>query len=238
MNDPAYLEVKHAAWLFGTIFIVVFTPLMFYVPTATNYIYSYVVPSPGTLYSERWHYQFIATGSIILLIFAPITLFALVSLPKLKVLRIVHFIVVVLLIVWYTAAFIVGCIDWSNANDPSSSNYYNKANDARWCCVYYMLPGSPCGLTDPCNPNYVASQLNTDAVFLMQLWYIFALILCLIIDLLMMIFYFQNGLRAYDDITEIEEDEENGKKLKDMEQALIQTRISTRPKLYRPKSTF
>jgi hypothetical protein len=226
-----YVKVHYGAWIFGLLFMVIFFPLMFFAPTASNYIYSYLLqPNPGTLYSERWDYNFFVTGSIILLVIAPTTLFLLVAFPARKSLRVIHVIIVVVLIIWYLISFAIGCVNWNSANVGTVSNFYNKANDARWCCVYWTLTGSPCPQA-PCNPNCLAAQLTTDALFLFQLWYIFVLALALIGDLVFFLAYVRVGLEAYDDLME----DENKK---DIEQQIPFIQPKPRAKSYRPKSTY
>ncbi len=236
MNEPGeFVKVKFGAWVFGLCFLLVFLPLMFYAPTASTYIYSYLLqPTPGTLYSERWDYNFFVTGSIILLIIAPISLFFVVSFPKAKAMRIVHLVIVIILIVWYLSAFIVGCVDWSSANVGTVSNFFNKANDARWCCVYYTLTGSPCPQS-PCNPNYLATQLTTDPLFLFQLWYIFVVWVALLMDVIFFLAYIRIGLEAYDDFVEANEVSDN------MEQQIATPFLGVKqrmPRSYRPKSSY
>lgn len=234
MKEPeGFVKARYGAWVFGFIFLLVFLPLMFYAPTASNYIYSYLLqPNPGTLYSERWSYNFFVTGSIILLIVAPITMWYSVSFPRSKSIRIVHIVIVVILIVWYLIGFIIGCVNWASANEGTVSNFFNKANDARWCCVYYMLPGSPCPQV-PCNPTYMASQLTTDALFLFQLWYTFVLWIALLVDIVFFMAYVRLGLEEFDDYYV--------DTLKDVESdvnLLLPVATKSRPKAYRSKNTY
>jgi hypothetical protein len=240
MDPPEFTKVKYKTWAFGFIFILAFIPLMFYAPVATNYVYSYVLqPNPGILVSERWHYGFVVTGSIILLIAAPLSLLATVSLPyMMKGLRVVHVIIVIILLVWFISAFIVGCVDWGNANLGTSSNYFNQANDPRWCCVYYTLPASPCP-QQACNPTYTASQLITNPTFLYQLWYIFILCFGLILDMIFFFAYVRKGLEAYEDANR-EEEEEAEKP--DNEKILVNQNVTfgfkNVQRVYRPKSSY
>ncbi len=194
--------VKYWLFVFILVFFIVFEVFLIYAPTASDFENTYQRPIDDanvTLYSQRWSFYFFVTGLYQLLWAAPLTLmFAMDDTlgrrwaPN-KIYfsrRMFHNAVVMLLGLWFLATFIYSCVLWSRANVNRPDNYFNPANDPRWCCVHYSQenhstnPWFPCVRTTGCN-GVGESSLTTNPVFLFQLWYNLALLAFFVADLML-----------------------------------------------------
>lgn len=196
MAKPSTARI--VAWVYIFTYWAVFTIFSFYAPTAADFTYTYQYGTPpGTLTTRRWTYDFVVVGFFALLWTIPITLAFVLDDDKGTVSKstgeryfwrqYVHNALVIILLLWYFITFVISSIDWANANKSNVGNYYNRANDPRWCCVYFNLPGAPCVNTASCSPGVGASDLVTNRVFLFQYWFGFVLVIALVFDLLLMI---------------------------------------------------
>lgn len=174
-------------WIYVFLFWLIALIFLFFTPTAANFTHSFQLSNPpGTLVSRRWTFEFFVVGLYVLLWTIPITAAFAISDPEAKTQwrPAFHTGVTIVLLLWLVAVFLVGCLDWANANKTDPSNYHNRANDKRWCCVYFNLPDTPCVNTVACSPGVAAAELTTDPEFLFQLWFTFVFIVILFIDLI------------------------------------------------------
>jgi len=141
---------------------------------------------PGTLVSKRWSFDFWVVGLYTLLWLVPLTAALGISERREPWRLTLHNVVTLVLLLWLAAVFIVGCVDWASANSADASNFYNRANDPRWCCVYFNLPGAPCVNTVACTPGVAIGELVTDPSFLFQVWMTFVFIALLLVDVILM----------------------------------------------------
>jgi len=181
MNSTA----RSGIWICVAIDLVLLVIFLFYAPTAANFPYSYTLSNPpGTLVSQRWSFDFVVVALFSFLIFFPfILLFAADGGGRWRL--ILFYVLAGLFLAWFLATFIKGCIDWGAANGTAPGNYFNRANDARWCCVYYNLPGAPCGNHIACTPSVSANALAVDGTYLYQIWMNFIMCILLVVQIIL-----------------------------------------------------
>lgn len=183
MAGSRVLRAVTWGWVFVWIFSIAVLPFMFYVPAATVFRHTYETSAPpGTLVSDRWNFEFWVVGLYVLLWLIPLSFAFMLGAPYSAGRRVFHLILITLLFIWYTVLLVIGAVQWANANKTDVDNYDNPANDDRWCCVYFNLPGAPCVNTAPCVPGVGAGDLTVDHVFLMQFWYNVVLMLAVVVD--------------------------------------------------------
>jgi len=186
MPSPALVRLGRAklgGWAFIFVFWAVMIPLGFWVPTAwpTEFTYETSTP-PGTLVSTRWDWQFWSVGMYVLLWTIPITLAFALSYPMSFSVRTFHIVLLLLLFIWFVVQMVFGIVYYARANGTESDNYDNPANDPRWCCVYFNLPGAPCQNTVACVPGVGIGDLMVDKSFLFRFYYNIVLIVFIIVD--------------------------------------------------------
>jgi hypothetical protein len=166
--------------------------------TASNYEYTFLRGSPpGTLRNDRGSINYIFTGSIILLIFAPLTA-AFMSDNTLEKRRItLHVVVVILLWVYFMVVMGIWANDYLHANEATAANAHNQANDERWCCINYMIPGSDCPNNLACSPPVPPAELVPNQVFLAKFWINVVFIIFLMIDAAYTTWCFRPAVLAY-----------------------------------------
>ena len=191
-------------WLLATIFQGVSAPLQ-------NFDFSYQRPigTPGTLQSQRGSFYAFVIAFYVTIWIVPITLaFALEDTKGRPTVAsdgigkgsgivfwrmILQLVLVALLLLLYMGIFIYGITLWSGANGTGPGNYWNPANDPRWCCVWYNLVDHttdgafPCVNTAPCSPGISADMLVPNPVFLFTLWFGFVFIVAMLVDLLLVL---------------------------------------------------
>lgn len=181
-----FRRIKTATWYFW-LYIAIFTATMlifrFYSPTAQIYRHTYEISTPpGTLVSDRWSFDFVLESLFVLLWLIPISAGFMLTFPGIAAPTTIHLITLVLLGIWYMVALGFGIYDYVNANGTAPENYLNPANDPRWCCVYFNLPGAPCVNTVACVPGVGADMLTVNGTFLFRFWFNVVLILFIVFD--------------------------------------------------------
>jgi len=151
----------------------------------------------GTLMSDRWDRNFWFTASFVLLWLIPVTAGFMVDGPLKDWRRILHIITVVLLWIYFMVVLGFWSYDYATANHSTSGNARNQANDPRWCCVNYNVPGSKCLNTVGCTPGIGQADLIINPLFLFMFWYNFILILFLITDFGLVMGLFQPAVKDY-----------------------------------------
>lgn len=194
-------------WVFALIFFIAYLVFAFFAPPAQQFTHTFLLvfspqTQPGVLTSQRFSFDFWIVAFYAVLPFIPFTLlFALNDTKGTRsndgqrvwlVWQLVHIIFVVVWLIWMAATLVWLSINWAHANVSESSNYYNPANDIRWCCVYYNLPGAPCynalypSGQQACNPGVGAPQLTLNNVFLYQFAFHIIFTVLMIVDLILM----------------------------------------------------
>lgn len=191
-------QVTYLLWVYAFVFAIVFAIFSFYTPTAyaPKHTYQTSVP-PGTLQSDRWGFQFIVIGMYTLVWFVPLTLGFLADRPLSSFRFGVHLTVLVVLFIWLAVVMGFGIFDWVHANGTSSANYDNPANDDRWCCVHFALPGAPCVNTAPCVPAVGVNDLTTNGTFLFRFWYTVVFLVAIILDFTLLMATFRPAVLTY-----------------------------------------
>lgn len=202
-------RLDNTIWWYWFFIFVIFVPTMIFyrgwAPAAYTAKYTYVESTPpGTLVSERGDFRFIAQILNVLLWLIPLTAAFMLSKPGENSIQIFRLVLLILLLIWFIIVFGFGAGDWANANDTSDpSNFSNPANDYRWCCVHFNLPGSGCTNqgTDAndgaCVPGVGVGDLSTNGDFLYGFWFNVLLILLTIFDLAYMMLVFRPEVLRY-----------------------------------------
>jgi preprotein translocase subunit SecG len=173
-------------WVYIFFFALVLLLQTFYTPTAATFVHTYELGTPpGTLLSKRWSFDFVLIGFYSVVWLVPLSAAFAVSARE-RWRQVLHNTIAVLLLLWLVAVFIVGCVDWASANSADPGNFFNRANDPRWCCVYFALPGAPCANTVACTPGVGAADLIVNRSFLFQVWMTFVLAALLVVDVIIM----------------------------------------------------
>lgn len=169
-------------------FITCLIVFQFWAPSANVFRHTYELSNPpGTLYSERWSYNFIVSGSFVFLWLVPLTMAFMFDSIRSLWRRRLHLILVIILLGWFLASFIYGIVDWAKANGTGSENFYNPANDYRWCGPNHIIPGAPCFKNMAWNPPVAQADLITNPTFLWQLWWSFIFIGFLLLELILVV---------------------------------------------------
>jgi hypothetical protein len=190
-------ETRRLLWVWITTFTAIILLSVTYGPTASTYKYTFVEPptAPGTLITERWSYDFIFTASMCMMILAPLTMAYMSDASQMEARRNLHVIIVVLLMIYFTAV----CVTWSfnaaRANQATTANARNPANDPRWCCVNYGLPASEC-YNAPC-AGVGQGDLVINAVFLFKYVFVWLYVALLAVDLLITLCVFRPRVYEY-----------------------------------------
>jgi hypothetical protein len=172
----------------------------FYNPTAHSFKHTYQESLvPGTLITERWTFRFFEVALYALLILIPFTGAFMLASPRDHGRMLFHLILVVILFFWMMALLVIGGIDWTRANNVDTGNFDNPANDPRWCCIHYALPGAPCENTAACVPAVGTADLIVNRLFLFQFWFNVAFILLLVVDFAVTLGPYRYGVRALED---------------------------------------
>lgn len=170
-------------WLVIFLYCIALLIFQFYAPSANTFVHRFDFDPVGSLITTRWSYDFWVSCMNVLLWFVPITLAYALNYAKVSNSRWrlwVHFALDVALALWLFFVLIFQGIDWSHANQTDVGNYFNSANDPRWCCVWYSLPNAPCANNVAC-PGVNAAVLTTNPVFLYQYWFMFCFFFILIV---------------------------------------------------------
>lgn len=190
---------RQVLWAFMLIFCAATFVYLFYGPTASTYTYTFQLPpsTPGNLISNRWDADFFFTGSLQLLWLVPLTAAFMSDKALSTGRRYFHIITTLLLLVYFVVILIYwGVAFYSKANLGSSTNAGNPANDNRWCCIYYSLPGSQCVNTVPC-PGIGAIDLVTNGLFLWKFWWLFVFLLFMVAELVYVFAFFQVAVTQF-----------------------------------------
>jgi hypothetical protein len=119
---------------------------LFWAMTASKFDHTYFLPAgaPGTLTSQRWSADFVATGSLAALSFLILGGAWVVSHPMGKWSVRTHLIMLLLAFVYYTVVLsAIWSFPLAKANVAVIGNAQNGANDDRYCCVNPGLGGCP-----------------------------------------------------------------------------------------------
>jgi hypothetical protein len=184
---------KLQIWIGILIYVLVLLLFQFYSPTANQFENTYLRPpaSPGVLHSEFWNKDFWFSCTFVLLWLIPLTAAFMTTYATTSGIRIFHIVLVVLFFLYFMIVLYITAFDYANANVGTAGNSKNKANDLRWCCYYYTLPGSGCLNTAPCNPAVGPGDFVVNGNFLWQFWLNFVMVIFLIIDFIYVMVYFQ-----------------------------------------------
>jgi uncharacterized membrane protein len=185
-------------WFFILFFTLALIPYTFYTATASRYEYTYELPpaSPGSLRTTRWSADFFFVGSLVLLWPVPLTLAFMVDDPLSSGRLVFHVILLVMLSLYYLVVMAFWAFDYAKANEQSSGNAGNPANDPRWCCVNYALSpasttaGAVCLNTVAC-PGLSQADLHVDELFLFKFWYLVAFLVMFGIDFVIVLANFR-----------------------------------------------
>lgn len=200
MGKPAEIwlnQVSYILCMFAFVFAIAFFPLLFYTTTAYAPQHTYQLGSPpGTLRTERFSFDFFAIGLYNLIWFIPLTLLFLADRPSNGGRFALHITVLVILFVWFMIIIGFGIYDWANANKTTPSHFDNPANDDRWCCVHFSLPGAPCLNTVAC-PGVGVNDLGVNGSFLFRMFYTIVLQVVLLLDFIIMMSMVQPAVANY-----------------------------------------
>jgi hypothetical protein len=211
MSTPDVLDdVATAGFVYGwfmALFVVGCVALMFAGPMS-SYRNSFSTPVPGNgangtaVPGERvttwWSVDFWITSTLAWFWFVPLTAFFVLAKPHAAWRFHVRWVVLLVLLVYF-----LGCWLWwaivcfPNANAGTAGNWMNPANDARWCCVYYNIPGTLCDNVDAgaCQPGVGASMLIVNGVFLYKFGTTAVLWILMVVDLCLFFFYWGPAVR-------------------------------------------
>ena len=199
---------RTAVWIGIGVFSAILIAYAFFGMTASNFEYTFLRGSPpGTLRNDRLSVNFWFTGSIIVLFLVPLTS-ALMSDNPLQTWRVwAH--VIVLLFLWIYFAVVLGLYsdNYAHANEATAANARNQANDDRWCCVYFGLPGSECLNTMACVPAVPPAELGVNSVFLYKFWFNVVVLVLMVVDFIYTMFWFKPAANDY--IVSIRQKREN-----------------------------
>lgn len=160
---------------------------------------------PGTLTSDRGTFRFVSFLLIVLLWWIPVTAALMIGKPGESSYILARTILLAVLFIWFFITFIFGIVDYVNRNKTNVENFGNPANDKRWCCLHYNLPGAdlycPNFGTDAndgtCNPGVGVGDLTIDPDFAFAFWFNFALILFILLDFFYMMLVFRPEVLRY-----------------------------------------
>lgn len=126
-------DIKTFSWVYILALTCAITMYTFYVPTASQYRDTFLLPSsnPGTRTSDIWSWEFWFTASLVCLWWIPLSLAFVLSNPNSKALTF-HFVLVCILIIYYIVTLSLWSSDYAAANNPTDGNAANPANDLRW----------------------------------------------------------------------------------------------------------
>jgi hypothetical protein len=175
-------KVRTGLWVCIFLFWALLIVFQFYAPSANTFVHRFDFDPVGVLTSTRWSFDFWVSAMYVFLWTVPITMAFILSDTNDSNRWYFHLISVGVLTIWLFIAFIYQCVDWSHANGIQGSNYFNPANDPRWCCVNYVLPNAPCANNAPCG-GINANDLVTNHAFLYQLWMGFIFLGILVADI-------------------------------------------------------
>lgn len=203
-------------WVFALIFFLAYLVFAFFAPPAQQFTHTFLLvfspqTQPGVLTSQRFSFDFWIVAFYAVLPFIPFTLlFALNdtkgyhSGERVWLWRqLIHIIFVVIWFIWMAATLVLLSINLAHANVSESSNYYNPANDIRWCCVYYNLPGAPCynalypSGQQACNPGVGVNQLTLNNVFFYQFVFHIIFTVLILVDLILMVWLIYPSYRQH-----------------------------------------
>lgn len=223
MRLPARNGLKTALWVYIFIYSLALIVFQSYAPSANHFLYTYELEPVGMLKTTFGSFHFVISASFVLLWLVPLTLGFFLSNTRQMWRNWVHVALVCILTLWLLAVFIFGCIDWRNANGTDASNFFNPANDWRWCCVHYMLDGAPCANNIPC-PGVSVGDLKTRGTFLWQLWWGFVFFAILALDLILSFCLVVPTFREEDE----EQEEQDQQPQNAFTEVLIQSSASNR----------
>jgi hypothetical protein len=216
MSAKATLQNRRALIWWGNLAFVVFWIVFAgYAITATSFEHTYQKPpgSPGTLHTDRWSRDFFFVGSLVLLILVPMTSAFMSDNPTARSReeccrgmfwrQLIHIFTVVILWVYFMVVMGFWARDYAIANNGSAANQFNRANDDRWCCVYYGIASAgTCDNTSVC-PGMSAADLVTNPLFLWRFWWLVIFIIFLVIDFAYTVAWFR--IAVYNYLDELEE---------------------------------
>ena len=215
MSAKATLQNRRALLWWGNLFFTTFLVIYAsFAMTATTFKYTYLEPpaSPGELRTDRWSRDFFFVASLVLLFLIPVTSAFMSDNPTAKSKvdccrgmfwrQMIHIFVVVILWLYFMVVMGFWAFDYGTANQGTVANQNNRANDDRWCCVYYTLSVPACSNTAAC-PGMSAADLVTNPLFLWRFWWLVIFILFLMVDFVYTIGWFQPAVRNY--LDELEE---------------------------------
>lgn len=187
---------KAVIWLGIALYCGALIVFQFYGMTASNYHHTYFASNPpGTLQSDRLNGNFWFTGSLVLYWLVPITSAFMMAAPAIKGRRDMHLFLVTGLWLYFTVVMGFWAFDYSSANQGTTANAHNQANDDRWCCVHSQVAGPACPtLTAPCAPAVSAGQLNINQVFIWKFWFNVTFLVLLVVDFFMVTFFWTSEL--------------------------------------------
>jgi predicted metal-binding membrane protein len=174
---------KVILWVFVVFFTIALTIYMFYVPSATTFIYTYQHPpgSPGVLISDRWGKDFWLMGLLNLLWLIPLSILFMMEDMQSTGRRITHAIILCALTLYVIAVLSAWSFNYMSANNADGANWNNPANDPRWCLVHYGAVGAKCFAVAPASPAVNELDLIVDRLFVFRFWYLFAMLGVLLI---------------------------------------------------------
>ena len=179
-------------FVYIAVFVVFMTAHQAWTPTALNFKHEYEIGvPPGQLYTERDSFDFIATLTIALIWWVPLSAALMTSFYGNRTIETFHLVLVGILFLWFGAVLGVGVINWMHANpDPYDlsvvADLNNPATDRRWCCVYGNF-GPPCHLNTlnmTCVPFVLPEMLGIDPTFAFSLVMNGVLVILLLFDFL------------------------------------------------------
>lgn len=210
MSAKATLQNRRALIWWGNLaFTVFWVVYVGYAIPATTFVHTYQKPpaSPGTLQSDRWSRDFFFVGSLVLLILAPMTAAFMSDNPTARSRaeccrgmfwrQLIHIFTVVILWLYFMVVMGFWARDYGTANLGTSANQFNRANDDRWCCVYYTIASAgTCDNTVACT-GMSAADLVPNPLFLWRFWWLIVFILFLMIDFAYTVGWFRIAVDNY-----------------------------------------
>lgn len=195
MCGPQSVDVaKQIAWFYIFIFTIASILFLCYIPTASDYRYTYQLSaSVGTLSSQRWSFDFIVTASLMFVFLVPLTLAYYMSDMKDTSRWKAHVVIVAILSVWFFATFIYQAVNLASRNRTDAANLDNPFNDPRWCLVNANIPGAICYISSPTG----VFQLSVNTPPVVQFSYQLAVfIVLLLIDLPLVLVVLRGAMAA------------------------------------------
>lgn len=218
-------NLKNALWVYIFIFWGALLVFQFYSPSANTFVHASY--SSG-IESQRFSFDFVVSAAFVLLWTVPITLAFALDRPKSSWRQWFHLVIAVLLFLWFMATAIYGIINMAHANDDDIGNFYNPANDDRWCCLYASKDGAPCYPNVSCN-GFQQQDLKVNGIYVFQFCFnvvfFFVLLADILVTLVVMIPSFSDPGAYNIELTE---------SLMEVEMKPMGSSLKSRP-LYRPK---